>query len=144
LIGFYYFRNRYPWQVGLSIRLSVLPITIKNYSAAALPFAALPFAVTAFLGDLPYMIIYASIGTSVAHISDIVSGKSPAAIAGIILGVTFVVVSVLLGKYLFARLENEQQQEQQEQQELAIREGAVIELLPGEQPIAGASPPAKD
>ena len=90
------------------------------------------------------MIIYASIGTSVAHISDIVSGKSPAAIAGIILGVTFVVVSVLLGKYLFARLENEQQQEQQEQQELAIREGAVIELRPGEQPIAGAFPPAKD
>jgi hypothetical protein len=42
-----------------------------------------------------------------AHISDIVSGKSPAATAGIVLGIVFVVVSVWVGKVLYARLEEE-------------------------------------
>ena len=57
--------ERHPWTVGLSLRLSVLPFTFKNYIGAALPFAPLPFAVTALFGDLPYMCIFASIGTSV-------------------------------------------------------------------------------
>ncbi len=35
------------------------------------------------------------------------SGKSPAATAGIILGIVFVIVSVWVGKVLYARLEEE-------------------------------------
>jgi uncharacterized membrane protein YdjX (TVP38/TMEM64 family) len=56
----------HPFKMSMFVRLSVLPITVKNYVLAALPVSTWTYVITSMLGHLPFAIIYAFIGSSVS------------------------------------------------------------------------------
>jgi uncharacterized membrane protein YdjX (TVP38/TMEM64 family) len=79
--------EKHPWKITLFIRLSLIPMAIRNYLCAALPISLTCFSVCTFAGHLPYAILYTLIGSSVGSVADLTNLKSPLAIASISIGI---------------------------------------------------------
>lgn len=79
--------EKHPWKITMFVRLSLIPMAIRNYLCAALPISLVCFAVCTFAGHLPYAILYTLIGSSVGSVADLANLKSPLAVASITIGI---------------------------------------------------------
>jgi uncharacterized membrane protein YdjX (TVP38/TMEM64 family) len=80
----------HPWKITLLIRLSFIPMAIRNYFCSTLqPITLWVFSVCTFLAHVPYAILYTLIGTSVHNVKELTEFKSPSIIACFVLGLVF-------------------------------------------------------
>ena len=63
------------FKVVLMVRLAYLPMPLKNYGLSVLDVSFIHYAAAALLTGLPFAVMWVTIGTKIANVQDLFSGK---------------------------------------------------------------------
>ena len=63
------------FKVVLMVRLAYLPMPLKNYGLSVLDVSFVHYAAAALLTGLPFAVMWVTIGTKIANVQDLFSGK---------------------------------------------------------------------
>lgn len=64
-----------PFRVILLVRISAIPLAIKNYGISSLPISTLKFFFAALLGGVPYSLTWSHLGSASKNLLDLLEGN---------------------------------------------------------------------
>ena len=65
-----------PWKITILMRLSYIPLGIKNYGSAYLPCPLYIYIICSFVASIPYSLLWASVGSSCRNLVEITDANS--------------------------------------------------------------------